>query len=1488
MNRARLTPSKRATLEGIQSKVGQIEKGGITPDHENAQFDNFNEPRKFIPTSYPDAMSREYGIGKYAVTTQDGVKLSGKKAVDYAIERALRGFRLTDPEATIVEDLLNMERSREADVTKNYRQKVERPAWDLEPGDTFTMDKEKFHVTGRDESGFMPKVTVKDGITHTIEGDETLPIDRGSFKKGEGATPESAKETSADFSLTPTEQKLKAIRSKPEQPKLDLGQVKGEDLRKPEPENKPVSMDELPIGKAANEAADTAKQSAFDLIQEKKRGPIGEPKNVVVSEEVGHYKTGITEIKSAEDAAHIAHVLALDPQERFIGIITDKNNKVLAVYQNSRGVKNASLVHQSEFAGRVLNTEWAAHVWAAHNHPSGKYTPSQEDIMLTKALTNTLRGSPADLAGSLVIGKNDYYDIVSQSSGKIPTTEKTSTIPAIERRFQKADPSSIRSITAAPEYRIYAQKEIPDGGITLLDNLNQPVVNLPLSDFSKIRGDLQTDILKEAERANAGAMLVYMPNESRPTPGLLSQINNLSAFTNATGIKLLDIVTSDFSYKDNGMMPSASYEFYSFPGMAPKAVRESMESALHFLNSIGKHIPPGAKDMVERFFGLPNFSVENHPIRKPIYDLNLKRSDDRVEAAMHVLAPDESAGYEGAKALMERIGKMSKSEKAALDEILYWGNIRKVEWNDRMLRRSAGPWSKDTAKSITDAVIKAYGQNRQMLKKLQDTSINLMERVALAPYVDEDWFGQLSGHVDDLKQIPEAKDRKDYFKQKMMDETIPPEVKGALKRVQPMMEMIEEVKGIYDENPGYHPQVREQGDLIVRGYQNVEGKAVEVWAQTAKTEAGAEKLQAEFNTTPEKFLRQHFEADGSYFAKTSMTKLPTEETYMDIGREGAAVQILQRAIDRAASKGGISKADIDPIYEAAQEAIQEIMAARGARRHFIKQAPGNIEGYKTEQIPQLMVQQVHGIIGMLTKAEYAIKGVKEISKIPTDDPYGLRWVQSYFKDSLKNADAMDRIAANARGLASLYYLGFNVSNWFVNATQHYVTAIPEMGRHTKTAWALMDTARKDVVTGHLTEWDKQVLQDAIDKGVDQAKLVREVTGASETNPFSGFNKIVETSMKGFQYVETNLNRKPAFLAAMRLFTGQKKPGGGYYGLDKNGKPYSMGYEEAFKKAEEFVNATHYVMGKENLPEMVRKLGAAGRIPYTFMGFTHNYLAWMFNRARQGEVGVLARSLSWLWVFGGLAAIPGAEMIDSFLEKHFGINGKLKIKHLIQDALKSTTGYEDPMGTITDIVMHGLPTLAGINISKKLSVNIPFTGQGTVGDKIAGVWSSMGTKFGNALEFAQEGDWYRSLESASPMAAANAMQAGRSAAQGMTTSSGHPVKIAGKSVKYTIPEALAKTAGVTPNRIAKYNELRSTEYNLSEYWQGKKDVLRKEFVKASPAERKAMAQKWPEFNKKIRDAGVTGLVDPITDTTLESWVTEPMPPGKVRYERQYLQ
>jgi len=92
-----------------------------------------------------------------------------------------------------------------------------------------------------------------------------------------------------------------------------------------------------------------------------------------------------TSIQSSKDTALLCKDMENLLQEHFVVITVDGANCVIAKRTVFIGTLNQSLVHPREIFADAISDR-AAGVILVHNHPSGSFEPSTEDILMTRRL----------------------------------------------------------------------------------------------------------------------------------------------------------------------------------------------------------------------------------------------------------------------------------------------------------------------------------------------------------------------------------------------------------------------------------------------------------------------------------------------------------------------------------------------------------------------------------------------------------------------------------------------------------------------------------------------------------------------------------------------------------------------------------------------------------------------------------------------------------------------------------------------------------------------------------------------------------------------------------------------------------------------------------------------------------------------------------------------------------------------------------------------
>lgn len=115
-------------------------------------------------------------------------------------------------------------------------------------------------------------------------------------------------------------------------------------------------------------------------------------------------------IHSAEDAYGVFKYLENELQEHLVVAFLDTKNKVICRKQIFKGSLAASIVHPREIFKEAVKVS-ASSIIMAHNHPSGDCKPSNEDIDVTKKISNAGHIMGIELLDHLIIGENTYLSL---------------------------------------------------------------------------------------------------------------------------------------------------------------------------------------------------------------------------------------------------------------------------------------------------------------------------------------------------------------------------------------------------------------------------------------------------------------------------------------------------------------------------------------------------------------------------------------------------------------------------------------------------------------------------------------------------------------------------------------------------------------------------------------------------------------------------------------------------------------------------------------------------------------------------------------------------------------------------------------------------------------------------------------------------------------------------------------------------------------------
>ena len=118
--------------------------------------------------------------------------------------------------------------------------------------------------------------------------------------------------------------------------------------------------------------------------------------------------TTLPVISDAKDAvAQLSDMRDLK-KEHLVALYLNAKNQLVHKETISMGTLNANLVHPREVFEPALKYS-AAQIIAAHNHPSGDPKPSEDDLEVTKRLTEAGKMMGIELMDHVIVSKNSHF-----------------------------------------------------------------------------------------------------------------------------------------------------------------------------------------------------------------------------------------------------------------------------------------------------------------------------------------------------------------------------------------------------------------------------------------------------------------------------------------------------------------------------------------------------------------------------------------------------------------------------------------------------------------------------------------------------------------------------------------------------------------------------------------------------------------------------------------------------------------------------------------------------------------------------------------------------------------------------------------------------------------------------------------------------------------------------------------------------------------------
>ena len=374
--------------------------------------------------------------------------------------------------------------------------------------------------------------------------------------------------------------------------------------------------------------------------------------------------------------------------------------------------------------------------------------------------------------------------------------------------------------------------------------------------------------------------------------------------------------------------------------------------------------------------------------------------------------------------------------------------------------------------------------------------------------------------------------------------------------------------------------------------------------------------------------------------------------------EGARLDIINGILDSSVNalmagfKDTVSPAEMEQLTDirnALSKHVDELYKAKGFARHLIPRK-GTL-GYRTD-LDNVLAEYLTGFNAYVAKGRAAHAFAQSMKLIdPAKKPNMWRSAREYVSDMLGPAEGE---AGAFKRLAGAFFLAGDVSAAALNMTQnwtHGVAMLRSIPDAKGNAEKQLAKANKDVMAAWfadkkagrplfktaskwITEDETNAIREAYERGYLDPGYFGEVTGIHANKVHESYTSDIGRLLyAGFTGAES-LNRMSSFLAGYRRARDSKA-------------------EDPVKLvAKQVVLASHFLYGRTNRPEVVRKAGTFGNVLYTFMTYPVNNLVFLKHRVQEAisawptedramTMKVLGSHLAWTMALGGLTALPFA-------------------------------------------------------------------------------------------------------------------------------------------------------------------------------------------------------------------------------------------------------
>lgn len=274
-------------------------------------------------------------------------------------------------------------------------------------------------------------------------------------------------------------------------------------------------------------------------------------------------KMGTDTVFTAKDLAVATSYLYKSAVERFDGVVTDKDGKILGVVGGFKGAVTQTAIYPGTVMGEAIRIPGAARIWFSHNHPSGKSALSRADVNLWNTFKTTFDGTGIEPMGLIAVG-GDEFSYTGQAlyapPGKdgeqfapIPQAKGEFTVPVMERALpigrQSLPPAIATPSDAKSVAKTMFERAGRRPGMMMLNAQNVPIGWVPIGGL--LRGNLRNTggmnaLFRAASESNmSAAILVHdgdLDAKVSNVGGGVTVGQNIGAALAMVDVRILDIL----------------------------------------------------------------------------------------------------------------------------------------------------------------------------------------------------------------------------------------------------------------------------------------------------------------------------------------------------------------------------------------------------------------------------------------------------------------------------------------------------------------------------------------------------------------------------------------------------------------------------------------------------------------------------------------------------------------------------------------------------------------------------------------------------------------------------------------------------------------------------------------------------------------------------------------------------------------------------------